>query len=178
MQMKKLYLAVGFITMILLISCHLDEKIAFNLEFDNEANIPSIVGINLPIEIPVPDITTNISKELSANNSKKEYLNTAFLKELTITSKDPKDQDLDFIKKIELYIKADGLEEIKIAEKLNISDDIDKELTLDVFDDKDLSAYIKKDKFELKIKSTSRKILLHSTKVNIYTKFKVTADVF
>ena len=176
--MNKLYLALGFLTMILLSSCHLDEKIAFNLDFDNAAKIPSIIGVNLPIEIPIPPITTNISKELSTNNSKKEYLNTAFLKELTITSKDPIDQDLDFIKKIELYIKADGLKEIKIAEKLDISDDIDTELTLDVFDDKDLSAYIKKDKFELKIKSTSRKILLHSTVVNIYTKFKVTADIF
>jgi len=176
--MKKIYLAFGLISMILLNSCHLDEKIAFNLDFNNEAKIPSIIGVNLPIEIPIPAITTNISKELSANNSKIEYLNTAFLKELTITSKDPKDQDLDFIKKIELYIKADGLEEIKIAEKLDISDDIDTELNLDVFDNKDLSDYIKKDKFELKIKTTSRKILLHSTKVNIYTKFKVTADIF
>ncbi len=176
--MKKIYLAFGLISMILLNSCHLDEKIAFNLDFNNEAKIPSIIGVNLPIEIPIPAITTNISKELSANNSKIEYLNTAFLKELTITSKDPKDQDLDFIKKIELYIKADGLKEIKIAEKLDISDAINTELNLDVFDDKDLSAYIKKDKFELKIKTTSRKILLHSTKVNIYTKFKVTADIF
>ncbi len=176
--MKKIYLAFGLISMILLNSCHLDEKIAFNLDFNNEAKIPSIIGVNLPIEIPIPAITTNMSKELSANNSKIEYLNTAFLKELTITSKDPKDQDLDFTKKIELYIKADGLKEIKIAEKLDISDAINTELNLDVFDDKDLSAYIKKDKFELKIKTTSRKILLHSTKVNIYTKFKVTADIF
>jgi len=176
--MKKIYILFAIFTLALFSSCHLDEKIAFNIDFNNEAKIPSIIGVNIPIEIPIPAITTNISKELSANNSKTDYLNTAFLKELTITSKDPADQDLDFVKKIELFIKADGLEEIKIAEKLDISDDVDTELNLDVFDDKDLSAYIKKDKFELKIKSTSRKVLLHSVKVNIYTKFKVTADIF
>jgi len=176
--MKKLYFIYGFFALLLLSSCHLDEKIAFNIDFNNEAKIPSIIGVNIPFEIPIPPITTNISKELSANDSKIEYLNTAFLKELIITSKDPIDQDLDFMKNIELYIKADNLEKIKIAEKLDISDSIDNELKLDVFDDKDISAYIKKDNFELIIKSTSRKILLHSVKVNIYTKLKVTADVF
>ncbi len=176
--MKNYHVVLILLSFLFLNSCHLDEKIAFNIDFNNEAKIPSIIGVNIPIEIPIPAITTNISKELSTNNSKIEYLNTAFLKELIITSKDPSDQDLDFIKNIELFIKADSLEEIKIAEKLNIGDDINTELNMDVFGDKDLSDYIKKDKFELKIRSTSRKILLHSVKVNIYTKFKVTADIF
>lgn len=176
--MKNLFLFFSLLSIILVSSCHLDEKIAFNIDFDNEAKIPSIIGINIPIEIPIPAITTSISKELSANNSKIEYLNTAFLKELIITSKDPSDQDLDFIKDLELFIKAEGLDEIKIAEKHDISDIIDTELDLDVFDDKDLAQYIKKGKFDLRIKATSRKIVLHSVKVNIYTKFKVTADIF
>ncbi len=159
-------------------SCHLDEKIAFDLDFNSEATIPSIIGIDLPIEIPIPAIPTNINNKLESLNSKKEYLNTAKLKELTIKALDPQDQSFNFLKDIEVFIKAEGLEEIKIAEKHDIPDDIGNELDLEVKKDKDLSEYIKKDKFNLRVRATSRKVLLHSVKVNIYTVLEVTADIF
>lgn len=159
-------------------SCHLDEKIAFDIDYNSEATIPSIAIIDLPFEIPIPPISTNINKKLESINSKKDYLNTAKLKEITLSALDPDDQSFNFLKNIEIYIKADGLDEIKIAEKHDIPDDIGNELTLDVNKDEDLSEYIKKDEFNLRIKATSRKILLHSVKVNIYTLLQITTDIF
>ena len=163
---------------VLFTSCHLDEKVAFDIDYNSEATIPSIIGIDLPFEIPIPAIPTNINKKLESNNSKKEYLNTAKLKELTINAIDPSDQSFNFLKSIEIYIKADGLDEVKIAEKHDIPDDIGNELTLDVNKDQDLSKYIKKDKFNLRVKATSKKVLLHSVKINIYTLLRITTDIF
>jgi len=170
-------LAVLFITFILS-SCRLDEKIAFDIDYDEEATIPSIVGINLPFEIPIPPITTNIDNKLSDKDSKKDYLNTAYLKELSIISKDPSDQDLDFLKNIEVFIKADGLSEIKIAERIDIPKNIGTELILEVFSDEDIAEYLKKDEFNLRVKVTARKIVLHSVKVEIKSTFRITTDIF
>ncbi|HHB52757.1 MAG TPA: hypothetical protein ENK75_06970 [Saprospiraceae bacterium] len=174
---KKIILALSFIAFIFS-SCHLDEKISFDLTFDSEANIPSSIGINIPFEIPIPPITTNINNELSSKNSKKEYLNTAKLKEINIKAIDPNDQDFGFLKKLEIYISADGLPELKIAEKLDIPVGNGPELSLDVYSNLDLANYIKKDQFNLRVRATSRKILLHSVKININTIVSVTTDIF
>ena len=171
------YLFIGTI-LIFFSSCHLNEKISFNIDYNSEATIPSIIGIDLPFEIPIPAISTNINSKLESKNSKKDLLNTAKLQELTISALNPKDQSFNFVKSIEVYIKADGLDEVKIAEKHDIPDNIGNELILDVNKDQDLSGYIKKDKFNLRVKATSRKVLLHSVKVNIYTLLEVTTNIF
>jgi hypothetical protein len=132
----------------------------------------------LPFDIPFPPIKTNINKELESVNSSKEYLNTAKLKELVISVLDPEDETLDFVKDIEIYIKADDLDEIKISEKIGITSEIGKTISLDVFSEKNIAEYIKKDEFNLRIKVTPRKIVLHSVKINIYSKFRITTDIF
>ena len=139
--MKMKYILVCILTIMAITSCNLDEKIAFNIDYDSEAVIPSTIGINLPFDIPIPPIKTNINKELESNNSNKDYLNTAKIKELIITILDPENQTLDFIKDIEIYIKADDLVEIKIAEKTGISNATGKTLTLDVFSEKNIAEY-------------------------------------
>jgi hypothetical protein len=176
MRFFKFFIIVNII--LYLGSCHLDEKIAIDIDYNTEATIPSIIGIDLPFEIPIPAISTNINSKLESVNSKKEYLHTAKLQELTISALNPEDQSFNFLKKIEVYIKADGLDEVKIAEKQVIPEDIGNELDLDVNKDQDLSEYIKKDKFNLRVKATSRKVLLHSVKVNIYTELEITTDIF
>ena len=160
------------------VSCHLDEKIAFDMEFNSKATIPSIAYIDLPIEIPIPSVTTNIEKTLSSKNSKKEYLHTAKLRELVIKATDPADQSFGFLKDIEIYIDAEGLDKIKIAEKHDIDPDAGSTLDFDIVPDVDIAQYIKKDEFELKLKVTSRKVLLHKVKIDINTTVRVTADIF
>jgi len=158
-------------------SCHLDEKIAFDIDYDTETTIPSIAYIDLPVDIPVPPITTNIDKTLESKNSKKEYLNTAKLQELVITAKDPADQSFGFIKDIEIYLDAEGLEKVKIAEKHNIDADAGSILEFDIIPDLDIAEYLKKDEFELKLKIKPRKILLHKVKIDIHTTFRITVDI-
>jgi len=176
--MKK-YLGIFILTLTLItFNCGLIERIAFNIDYNTDVTIPSIIGINLPISIPIPPISTNIDSELSAKNSKTDLLNTAKLKELIIVSKDPIDQELGAIKNIEVFLKAKNLDEIKIADRFDIPSNIGTELELNVYDDMDIAKYIKKDSFELRVKFTARKIILHKIKISVNSVFRVTADLF
>lgn len=176
--MKKYLNILSLFLIVFVSSCNLDDIVTFNINYDTEATIPSILGINIPIEIPIPLISKDFDSELSSNNSKKELIKKAYLKELIIKSKDPIDQELGIIKNIEIFINAEGYEEVKIAEKFDIPKDNGTELVLNIFDEYELAKYIKKDKFNLRVKITARKIVLHKIKIDINTLFSVTANVF
>ena len=175
--MRKYFSFYILIAFVFISSCDISDHIAFDLNYNKEVTIPSIVGVNIPINLPTPPITTDINNKLSSKNSKKELISRAYLKELIIKSKDPSDQELGVIKNIEIFLKADKLDEVKIADKLNIPKNIGTKLELNIYDEIDIAKYIKKDTFNLRVRFTARKVVLHKIKIDINSVFKVYANI-
>lgn len=160
------------------ISCKkIDKLTQFDKDYSYETSIGSVIGINLPFDLPTPDIKTNISEDLALNNSKVDLIEQALVKALKVTITNPEDGDFDFLNQIEIFINADGLSKEKVAYKYDIPNTIGKTLEMDLVPDFDLQAYLKKDEFTLDITITTDKLLFHQTDIKVDATFAIDAKI-
>ncbi|MCD6202099.1 MAG: hypothetical protein J7K46_09865 [Bacteroidales bacterium] len=160
-----------------LFSCKkLDKLTQFNLKYNTDVTIKSTVGINVPIDLYTPKITTNSETELSANNTHKNLVEVIKLKELKLKIKTPAGQDFDFLNSIEIYIKTDNLPEKKIAWNTDIPENGLTEVVLDTSDN-DLKDYILGDSFQLRTKTTTDHLITQDIDVEINAVFWVDAKI-
>jgi len=175
--MKNILLTFTFFSL-LTISCKkLDKKTQFDIENTTQSTIESIIGVNLPFDIPTPTITTNIEQEMEEHNSRKDLIEYANLKELKLSISSPTTSDFDFLNDMEIFIRAEGLAKNKIAEIHDIPETQLKELNLNVIPDVDLQNYIKSDKYYLDITVKTDKILLQDVTIDIYSKVFIDAKI-
>ncbi len=154
----------------------IDKLTQFNLDMETEVTIPAGIPVNIPYDIPSPPITTNSESSFEDNNTSKDLIESAVLKEMKLSVANPTNGNFDFLKNIEIYLSADGLSEVKIAWKLNHQDDGKTVLSLDTSND-DLQEYIKKDKINIRVKTTTDKVLSQDYDIKIEYTFFIDADI-
>ncbi len=88
----------------------------------------------------------------------------------------PTSSDFGFLKSISFYLDAEGLDEILIASKLVIADDIGANLYLDL-EGQDLSEYLKKEAINLRVEVASDEIVTEDLDIKIHTMFAVDAKI-
>ena len=154
----------------------IDKLTQFDLDYDESITIPSVLGINLPFNIYSPDIKTNTESIFEINNTKKDLVEQVNILKLVLKHRSPEKGDFDFLKGITIFISAEGVDEIKVAWKDNIPDDIGKTLELELTD-ANLKEYIKKDEFMLRVETITDKIILSDQDVDIQTSFFVDAKI-
>ncbi len=149
----------------------------FDITYHNSATIAATVPLNVPFDIPLPSVTTNTEEEFENNNTHKDLAKEIHLKTLELTVTDPADGDFGFLRNIEIYISADGLREKKIAWKLNIPDNIGGTLELETTSE-DLKEYLFADKFKLRVRVTTDRLITRDYDIDIKTVFHVKANIF
>ncbi len=154
----------------------LDKLTQFDVDYDTSVTISSTVGLDVPFEIATPEVTTNSESEFEVNDTRKDLVEEITLKKLSLMITVPDDGDFDFLNDIEVYISADGLEEKKVAWKDNIPESIGNSLDLET-SDIDLQEYIKKDSFNLRIKTTTDKVITQDHEIEIHSVFHVDAKI-
>ena len=154
----------------------LDKLTQFNIEFNNTATIPSSTGVNLPFDVLTPDVETNSSATFSSNNTRKDLIEEILLEKLDLTITSPNGEDFSFLKSINIYIKANGLAETRIAYNNDVSQNAGSKLTLTTVC-VDLKEYIKKDEFSLRVNAVTDEIISPDYDINIYSKFFVDAKI-
>ncbi len=177
-KITKLIYVTVLLTVVLFLdfSCKsLDKLTQFNITNNAEVTIPATLGINIPIDIWTPDITTNSTSTFESNNTSKDLIDKIILKELKMEIQTD-GMTWDFLKSIELYISAEGLDEKKIAWLDNIPKEGLKTIDLNTSDD-DLKEYIKKDTYKLRIKSVTREIISEDVKVKVHSVYFVDAKI-
>jgi len=176
--MKRFTFLAGFI--LLMLSQQGCQKLAkltqFYISYNSNITIPKTLGIDLPINIVTPDITTNSQNEFQINHTEKKLIDVIRLSEMDMTITSPSGASFDFLKNIEISIGAQGLPDKKIAWLENIPRTGLKHIVLTVSTE-DLQEYIKKDKFILKTKTTTRELISHDTSIKIHCKFFVDAKI-
>ena len=154
----------------------IDELTQFTMEYEQNVTIPSSSAVDLPFVVVTPEMSTNAESTFSNNDTKKELIEEIRLTQMTLTLEAPSEEDFSFLKSIEISIDADGLDEIVIANKSEIPDNIGNKLELDVIN-KDLKEYIKKEAFRLRITTTTDELLSSDHEVKVYSAFFVDAKV-
>lgn len=161
----------------LLFSCKkIDEFTKFDLNYTHKVTIPSSLAVNTPFDIPTPEVETNSSSTFSNNNTKADLVESIVLSNMKLELTSPTTSDLSFLNEIFIYIKADGLGEKQIATKTNIPNDVGQTLTMNV-SGTELKDYLLKDKFSLRVKVKTDKLISKDHKIDVKTTFRVDAKV-
>ncbi len=161
----------------LITSCDkLDELTKFDMEYSQRATIPSSAGIDLPFDVFTPEIETNSESTFEVNDTRKDLIEEIKLTELELVIISPDSADFSFLNSIEVYISADGLEEIKIAYLEEVPDDAGSVITLDT-SDTDLKEYIKSDEFSLRLNTVTDELMSTDHELEVNSTFFVDAKI-
>jgi len=176
MKIKKLFLmlaAVSFLT----VSCEMMDNMLtqFDMPYESSFTIPKTTLVDLPIDITTPPITTNSESTFEIKKTARNLIEEITLKELKLVISLPDDANFDFLKKLELFIKADGLKEMPIASLSDIPKGT-RELVFQV-EDTNLKDYIFSDSFSLRTKMTTVEIISKDIDVDVKTVFHVDAKI-
>lgn len=158
-------------------SCKKLKKLTrFDINYSMNAEIPSSSGINLPFNILTPDVTTNSESTFAVNDTRKDLINFIALKKLSVVLESPDNSDLSFVKSAKVFISAEGLDELELANIEDVGDDVGKTLEFMV-SKKDFKEYIKKDEFKLRLNVVTDKMVNSDHQVKINTTFEVEAKL-
>lgn len=164
------------IVLISLASCTaLDKLTMFDLKYDAWFTVPKNAIVNMPIDLTSPEVTTDTEEQFAIHDTRKDLIESIKLKTLTLQIENA-GYTFSFLKSVELFMQADGLPEIKVAEKMVIPDDTGNTLALDV-SDKDLSEYLKKNKISLRAKTVTDEALTEDLRVKMHSVFRVDAKI-
>jgi len=175
-MMKKIYIIIIAVFIIGASSCEkLDELLTFYISDTTEVVVESsLFPIELPMEIPTPDITTNSEEEFSNEGTNASLVKDVYLSKLTLDIISPENKTFSFLKSMRIYIRTNDSDEKELAYKENISSNA-KQIDLTMTGE-NLDRYIKADSYKLRTEVTTRETLTQDVKIQIYMRYKVTAD--
>ena len=151
--------------------------VSFRMEYDNTVTIPANSIINLPIDIVSPEVTTNSEEQFGNNGTSSKLISRVELSSLDLRILQPEAQNFNFLKSIELYLRAPDLPEILVAYNYDVPPTGLKELALTCADHV-LKEYLKKSSFTLRVKAVTDEALTQDTDVNVHSRFTVDAGLF
>lgn len=153
----------------------INELARFSMNYSTEFTVPAGTPVNLPLDIPTPGIETNFEETFKNNNTNAGLIDEITLSSLTITVKAPQGATLDFLKSVEFFIKADGLDEVKLASSENIADGLTSlDLTATGVNLKD---YLTKNTIKLRVKTVTDKVLAENRELEAKFTFQVQAKI-
>lgn len=148
----------------------------FNLNYESDITYSAGLPLNVPITINTPDVATNSEQEFAINDTRKDLIQSIKLTQLKMAITSPAGKTFSFLKDVRIYISASGLPEVEVANKLGIDNSVGSELLLHTFGT-ELQEYIKADKFQLRVASTTDEVVTSQVEVHIYSTFFVDAKI-
>jgi len=179
--MKVLSFVIAFYLLVGISACKKVDEIVdsfthFNFEADYVVDVPATPISGIPVQIITPDIATHSDDIYSSNKTRSDLVESVKLSALVLSVKTPEGGDLKFLKSVDIYARAEGLPEVRIAYKDVVPDDVGATLALDVTG-ADVTEYFKKDKYQLKIGVTTDQPVTQNYEVNAHSTFVVDAKV-
>lgn len=174
--MNKRILLLLLLPLVMMQCKRLSEFTKFDLTYDETVVIPATTGINLPFNIFTPPINSENESEFAVNDTRKDLIEEITLTTLELTISSPEKGDFRFLQSIEIYLSADSLDEVLVAWRNEIPRDIGNFLDLET-SNTDLQEYIKKDAFNLRVKTKTDQIIESDHEVLIHSVFFVDARI-
>ena len=147
----------------------------FNIKYNTQTTVESVVGINLPFNILTPAIRTNSQSEFEINETRKDLIEKINLTDLQLNISNPTNGDFSFLKSIKIYVNGKGVEEKLIAWNESI-DSNSKTIVMTPTSD-DLQEYVKLDSISLRVNTVTKKLLLTDYLLDINAVFRVDAKI-
>ncbi len=158
-------------------SCkEIDKLTHFKMDYTSDITINSSFYIDVPFDVWTPNIPTNSETTFENNDTRTNLIEQINLTNMSMNIKSPTSQTFDFLKSIEIYINADGVDEKKIAWIDDISQTGLTTIVLETGSD-DLKDYIKKDSYTLRSHTVTRQLISNTTDIEIKSSFFVDAKI-
>lgn len=166
----------GLLLLLMMVFTSCKKFTQFDMPYETVVVIPSSSLIDIPIEISSPEVTTESEQTFAVEDTRKDLIKEILLTDLNLVLEKPNGGDFSFLKSIEIFIDADGSDEVRAAWKENISESVGKTLELKSTD-KDLQSFIKADEFTLRVKTTTRKSISQDHEIKVKANFWVDAQL-
>lgn len=175
--MKKLPLILIALASFMFYQCEiLDQFTQFDIPYETQITIPGTPSTDLPLDIPTPNIETNIGDIFANQNTNADLIEEVSLKEMTLNITMPDSQTFEFLKSIEIFISSDSLPEQRIAFLDSIPADVGQELTLEATG-VNLKEYLLGANYTLRISAPLNSLVAEDTDVKISLIFFVDAKI-
>ena len=153
----------------------IDDLFTFTISNNCSITIDSSSPVSLPFEIATPDVQTNSSQQFQNNNTNANLVKDIRLNELICTITSPEGQTFNFLQSVKIFISTNSSDEIELAYLDSIPENVTS-ITLIPTTDK-LDSYVKASSYSLRTEAVTRETLTQNVNLNVYTKFKVTANL-
>ncbi len=174
--MKKILLLISVILLTYSSCKEIDKLTHFYMDYTSNITVQSTFVIDIPFNVWTPNITTNSEETFANNETRTDLIEKIILTELRMSIISPESQSFDFLKSIEIYISAEGVEEKKIAWHDNVPQTDLSYIDLETSED-DLKEYITKDEYSLRSQTVTRQLISSSTDIEIKNTFFVDAKI-
>lgn len=174
-RMMSRFLMLGLITMILF-GCKKEEGIKFSLTYDTTFTIPNGTGVSTPVSIVMPNTVSNSEAEFASNNTSNEKIDNIGLTSLSMEIISPSGDEFDFLEDIELFISADGVDEMLLAYVYNMENIVGTTISL-TCSQGDFKELLKKDNFTLRARTVSDELISSDVEIKITSAFVVDATL-
>lgn len=160
-----------------LLSCDkIDDLTKFDLDYTTQYTIASGAILDVPFDVLTPEVTTQSESEFENNDTRKDLIESIKLKTLTLNLRTPASGDFDFLNEITIFIKADGLPEQVIASASDIPENGQRSLEIET-ENVELKEYIKKERYSLRVVTTTDRVISEDHQIDIRTVFRVDAKI-
>ena len=169
--------SLGIVVSIIVLSssCNeIDKLTQFEIDYNESVVISSATGIDLPVNIYTPDIESDADSKFEVNDTRKDLIEHISLKSMQLSITAPDGEDFSFLKSIRIYISSEGLDEMEIAWKENIQEEIVLDLETSEVDIQD---YIKQDSFSLRLNTVTDEIITSDYHIDVKSVFFVDAKI-
>lgn len=174
MKNNLLLLCLSFV---MLSNCDvIDELTHFDIDLQTNYSVPATTLIDTPFNFNTPEVTTESESTFENNDTNSNLIESIKLKRIKLTIDSPTEGNFNFLREMHVYIKADNVEEVEIANIYDLQNTNSNTLELDVLGE-ELEAYIKKDSYQLRIKTITDETLNQTHDITIDTKFRVDAKI-
>ena len=172
--MKYWFIILPTFLLLVLGSCKtLDDLLTFTISDTATLTIEN-GGLNLPVELQTPDVTTNSSQEFSNHDTRADLVKDVKLTQLQMEIVSPEGKTFSFLKSMKVYISTDGSDKVLLAYHDNIPSTATS-VALTTTDEK-LDKYLKGDSYQLHTSFVTRETLSQPVDLQFNLEFKVTAD--
>jgi hypothetical protein len=148
----------------------------FYIDYTTGITVPATLTDAFPFSLQTPAIGTNSTYEFEDHDTRKDKIQSIFLKQLKLTIEDPTGETFSFVNSASIYISTDDLPEVLVAKSDSVPDNIGNVLEL-VPSDTDLQEYIKATKYRLRVKIISDETVPQDVHIEAYSKFLVDAKL-
>lgn len=174
--MNKLIVLLGVLLTVLTGCTEAKKLTQFDLPVNQEFTLPALPIVATNTEFTTPEFETNYLSYFETFNINTDLVESIGVKSVDFDITAPETADFSFLKSVEVYISAAGLDPVLLASKKDMTN-TGKSLSLDVDNKVDLKKYITKDNINLVVKVTTTKTTTAKYTIAAKLVFLVDANV-